>query len=223
MVDPADRNLWTSAEHASEYLRRADSIPHRGEGEATLLEFVPSNAAQVLDLGSGDGRLLALAKADRPQTHFVALDFSRTMLEALHRRFEGDGKVAIIAHDFSNPLPSLGLFDGVISSFSIHHVPHARKRTLYREVFDLLRAGGVFCNLDHVASPSDRLHRQFLELLDVRPDQEDPSNKLLDLEQQLTWLREIGFMDVDCHWKWRELAFFAGAKPEHHDEHLPIP
>jgi hypothetical protein len=32
------------------------------------------------------------------------------------------------------------------------------------------------------------------------------------LDQQLVWLREIGFVDVDCHWKWRELALLAGRR-----------
>ena len=212
MPNPIDCNLWSSAEHALEYLRRAASIPHRTEGEAALLEFIPRDAERILDVGSGDGRLLALAKAERPQAEFVALDFSPAMLEALRRRFDGDGRVTIAAHDFSNPLPPLRPFDAVISSFAIHHVPHERKRSLYREVFDLLRPGGIFCNLEHVASPTERLHGQFLQWLGVLPEQEDPSNKLLDLERQLGWLREIGFVDVDCHWKWRELALFAGVK-----------
>jgi len=213
MSNAVDCNLWSSAEHALQYLRRADSIPHRTEGESVLLEFVPPDARRILDLGSGDGRLLALAKADRPHTGFVALDFSPTMLEALHRRFDGDPKLTIVAHDFSNPLPPLGDFDYVISSFAIHHVTHERKRALYQEVFGLLRPGGVFCNLERVASPTDQLHQQFLCRLGVTAEEEDPSNKLLDLARQLDWLRELGFVNVDCHWKWRELALFAGGKP----------
>jgi tRNA (cmo5U34)-methyltransferase len=208
-----DVNLWSSPEHALEYLRRADSIPHRVEGEATLLEFVPHDVKRILDVGSGDGRLLALVKAARPQAEFLGIDFSPAMLQAAQKRFAGDSSVAILAHDFATELPLMGRFDCVVSSFAIHHVSHERKRGLYSEIFDLLTPDGVFCNLEHVASGSVQLHYQFLNKLETPREQEDPSNKLLDMETQLNWLREIGFIDVDCHWKWRELALLAGVKP----------
>jgi tRNA (cmo5U34)-methyltransferase len=206
-----DVNLWSTAEHARDYLRRADSLPHRAEAESTLLELLPENPRRVLDLGSGAGRLIELLKPLRPNAQFVALDFSPTMLDELHRLFGHDPSVKIVAHDFDQPLPDLGRFDLVVSSFAIHHVHHGRKRALYAEIFRALEPGSLFVNLDHVDSPSRALHAAFLKAIGW--EDEDPSNKLLDLDTQLRWLREIGFTDVDCHWKWRELALFAGAKP----------
>jgi tRNA (cmo5U34)-methyltransferase len=144
----------------------------------------------------------------------VALDFSPPMLERLHDRFGADSRVQIVAHDLEQPLPDLGTFAVAASSFAIHHLPYPRKEELYREVWELLEPGGVFCNLEHVASPSDRLHRRFLDAVDITPEREDRSNKLLDLETQLHWLRTIGFEDVDCYWKWRELALLVGKKPD---------
>lgn len=211
MTASPDVNLWSTAEHALEYLRRADSIPHRVEGEATLLELIPENPRRVLDLGSGAGRLLALVKAARPRAQFVALDFSATMLDELHRLFGADPAVKIVAHDFDQPLPELGRFDAIISSFAIHHVSHERKRALYSEIFRALDPGGVFAHLEHVDSPTPELHAAFLKAIGW--EDEDPSNKLLGLETQMRWLSEIGFVDVDCHWKWRELALFGGVKP----------
>lgn len=211
MTTPPEINLWSSPGHALDYLRRADSIPHRVEGEATLLEFIPAEPKRILDLGCGGGRLLALLKSARPGTQFVGLDFSPAMLEALRRLFAGDRSVAVVSHDFENKMPSMGLFDAVVSSFAIHHVSHKRKRSLYQEIFEVLTPDGVFCNLEQVASPTAGLHAGFLRAISW--EDEDPSNKLLDLETQLAWLREIGFADVDCHWKWRELALLVGAKP----------
>lgn len=203
-------NLWTSPEHALGYLGRADSIPHRVEGESTLLEFIPSTAARILDLGTGDGRLLALAKLKCPKATAVALDFSPAMLEAARKRFAGDRSVDVIAHNLEEPLPELGGFDAVVSSFAIHHLLHERKRSLYAEIYARLNPGGIFCNLEHVASVSPELHEDFLHRIGYTCETEDPSNKLLDVEIQLQWLREIGFTNVDCHWKWRELALFSG-------------
>jgi tRNA (cmo5U34)-methyltransferase len=203
-------NLWQSAEHVRDYMERADLISHRGEGEAALLEFIPAASRRILDLGTGDGRLLALVRSAHPETEAVAVDFSPAMLEVARKRFAGDPRVSVVEHNMDSSLPALGLFDAVISSFAIHHLVHERKRALYREVFGLLNPGGVFCNLEHVSSPSARLHEDFLLRIGFTVETEDPSNKLLDFETQLGWLREIGFADVDCQWKWRELALLVG-------------
>lgn len=214
----ASLNLWTSTEHAHEYLDRAETIPHRTEGESALLEFLPENTRRVLDLGTGDGRLLALVKAHLAglatgtKLEAVAVDFSPAMLEGARKRFAGDSTVTVVRHNLDHPLPALGNFDAVVSCFAIHHVTHERKRALYAEIHALLNPGGVFCNLEDVASPTLRLHEEFLHRIGKTLETEDPSNKLLDVETQLQWLREIGFSDVDCHWKWREFALLSGVR-----------
>lgn len=118
----------------------------------------------------------------------------------------------MVEHDIAQPLPVMGTFDAVISSFAIHHCSDERKRELYIEVFDLLDPGGVFLNLEHVASPTERLHDAFLAAIAYTRETEDRSNVLLDIETQLRWLGDIGFDDVDCHWKWRELALLGGVR-----------
>lgn len=207
-------NLWTSADHALWYLACADQIPHRTEGEGVLLEQVPKSVKRVLDIGTGDGRLLSLVKIECPQVESVAIDFSPTMLEAAKTRFAGDAMVELMAHNLDESLPNIGSFDAVVSSFAIHHLTHERKTSLYNEIFDILEPGGIFCNLEHVASSTDALHQRFRRALGIENEPEDPSNKLLDVETQLVWLREIGFTDVDCYWKWLELALLVGIKPQ---------
>ena len=206
-------NLWTNADHALWYLARADTVPQRTQGESVLLEQVPKTVSRILDLGTGDGRLLGLLKIERPQVQSVAIDFSPTMLAAVRQRFAEDESVEIIAHNLDETLPSLGQFDAVVSSLAIHHLTHDRKRSLYEEIFSILIPGGIFCNFEHVASPTQNLHDRFLQAVGVADRPDDPSNILLDVETQLRWLREIGFTDVDCYWKWLELALLIGIKP----------
>ncbi len=207
-------NLWTSTEHALFYLAQADNIPHRTEGEAVLLDEVPKNVKRILDLGTGDGRLLALLKVERPMVSGVALDFSPTMLEAVKTRFIDDSTVEFIDHNLDETLPELDSFDAIVSSFAIHHLSHHRKHSLYVEIFNLLQPGGIFCNLEHVASPTVRLHEKFLKAIGRTRAEDDSSNILLDVETQLKWLRNIGFEDVDCYWKWLELALLIAFKPK---------
>ena len=131
-------NEYATAEHALKYLARADRIPHRTQGEAVLLDFIPRHVERILDLGTGDGRLLALLQIERPNAHGVALDFSPTMLNAARERFRGNDKVQVIEHNLDEPLPDLGRFDVVVSGFAIHHCTDERKRALYSEIYAVL-------------------------------------------------------------------------------------
>jgi tRNA (cmo5U34)-methyltransferase len=206
-------NLWSESAWAQRYLRERDDIPHRTEGFAVLMEVLPASPHRVLDLGTGDGYTLGLVRSVHPDAEGVGVDFSAEMLGLARERFVGDAGVEIVEHDLDAPLPPLGTFDLVVSSFAIHHCVDERKRALYGEVFELLEPGGRFLNLEHVDSATPALHVDFLAAIGKTPAEDDPSNKLVAVETQLTWLREIGFEQVDCYWKWRELALLAGVKP----------
>ncbi len=206
-------NEWANPDHAAAYLARMKQIPHRAEGEATLLSEIPTTAKRVLDLGCGNGHLLALVLEHCPDSSGIGLDFSSLMLQQASDRFAGNGRVELVNHNLDDPLTGLGLFDCVVSSFAIHHCDHDRKRGLYTEVWSLLNSPGIFCNLEHVSSPNPQVHARFMQAMGMTTEDDDPSNQLLDVQTQLQWFREIGFADVDCYWKWRELALILGRKP----------
>jgi SAM-dependent methyltransferase len=204
---------WSDPVHVAHYRGQAGNDDWAVTADQALLEQIPSQTWRVLDLGTGDGRLLALLLQDHPERRCVGVDSSELMLDAARERFAADSRVEIVAHDLNERLPELGSFDAIVSSLAIHHLEHPRKRSLYAEAFALLEPGGLFANFEHVASPSRRLHLEFFAAIDEPLEREDPSDRLLDVETQLRWLRELGFEDVDCHWKWRELALLAGVRP----------
>jgi SAM-dependent methyltransferase len=207
-------NLWRDAEHALAYLQKRDSIPHRAEGYAAMLEVVPERVERVLDLGTGDGNVLALVLSERPGAAGIGLDFQDEMLDRARERFAGVDGVEIGRHDLDDSLRAdLGEFDLVVSSFAIHHLVPDRQRALYGEIFDRLRPGGVFANVEHVASSTERRHVEFLYAIGSGPEGDDPSNKLVPVASHLAWLDGFGYADAECLWKWRELAVVTGSKP----------
>ena len=86
MTSTENVNLWRNGEHALAYLQNRDSIPHRVEGYEAMLEVVPERVERVLDLGTGDGNVLALVLAARPGADGVGLDFQPEMLERARER-----------------------------------------------------------------------------------------------------------------------------------------
>ncbi len=194
---------------------------------------------RVLDLGCGDGVLLDAVLTAFPNARGVGLDYSDAMRELAEKRFARlRRRVQIGPVDLRDPTWATmldGPVDVVVSGFAIHHLPDARKRALFAEIFDHLVPGGTFLDLEHVASATPgvgALHDEAIVRfwasaraaagkrvqLDAvrseyhtRPDKAD--NVLAPVDVQCAWLREIGFVDVDVFWKWFELALFGGQKP----------
>lgn len=209
-----DPSHWLTSERVQEYLERADKIPHRSEGENVLLDFIPNTTRRVLDLGTGDGRLIKLLKSKIPSAKYVAIDFSPPMLKTLKRRFGRDNSVTIIQHSLDSHLPSVGYFDAVISSLAIHHLKQERKKTLYSEIYSIIKSGGVFCNFDHFASRSLRLTKHFKRVMgSQRAPNRNHGARLNYVESDIDWLNKIGFVDVDCYWKWLQFALLISFKP----------
>jgi ubiquinone/menaquinone biosynthesis C-methylase UbiE len=235
--------VWKQREVAAAFLNeRSLLIPDRQRQLDVLvrvLRLAPRPPGRVLDLGAGDAILLAAVLEAFPQASGIAVDFSPLMLEQARGRLARYGpRATTVEADLQSPGWRSGLtgpFDAVVSGFAIHHLPDDRKRTLYAEIHDLLAAGGTFLNCEHVASPSPRVEQLFDDAMtehlwqrrrergeEVSPEQvrreflERPdrsANILAPVEEQCRWLREIGFEDVDCFWKYFELAIFGGRKP----------
>ena len=191
-----------------EYLAR--EIPHRTTAERLLLEALPPHVDRVLDLGTGDGRMLGLVLSAAPDANAVGIDASEEMLARARQRFASQRAVRVRPHDFNDPLDEPGPFDVVVSGLALHHLEHERKRALFGEIHAVLRPGGLFANLDLFAPPNAVVHRAFREA--IGRVQDDPEDRLAKLHSEIAWLEQAGFAEVDCRFKWLELALITAVR-----------
>lgn len=199
---------WSQPERVAEYLSR--EIPHRQAAEEVLLEALPARVERILDLGTGDGRMLALVRSRHPEAPAIGLDSSEPMLNRARQRFGGDPLIELRADELDRPLAVQGPFDAVVSGLAIHHLEDERKRELFGEIHALLTPGGIFANLDLVSSASPRLHERFRR--EIGRAEDDPTDRRADLAAQMEWLRDADFAEVECHFKWLELALMVAVK-----------
>lgn len=233
--------VWQDATVAANYHVSRNAIPFvdtHFEVMHRLIDVAGIEVRNVLDLGAGDGLAAAQVMRKQPVQRATLTDFSQPMLDPARKRFSASElDIAFVEGDFreSDWHPAVterGPYDLVISRFAIHHIPDEMKRSLYGAVLNWLRPGGMLVQIEHVASGSpmyntahDRLMVE--RLMDSRGEVEGfeevfasyrlradgPANILAPICDQLSWLRDIGFSDVDCAFKCFELSVFAGRRP----------
>ena len=85
---PDDPSHWLTSWRVRQYLNRANNIPTEVMGNRFYSDFIPMSTRRILDLGTGDGRLIKLLRQKIPNIKCIAMDFSPHMLKILRRLYE---------------------------------------------------------------------------------------------------------------------------------------
>ncbi|NOV03022.1 class I SAM-dependent methyltransferase [Paenibacillus planticolens] len=196
-------------------------------GTAASLVQVNTVSPYILDLGAGTGLLSSYILNRYPHAKLTLIDLSQGMLDIAKLRFgEHNPNLTIQAGDYT-AFESEEPFDCVVSALSIHHLEDQAKQDLFGRIYKLLKPGGLFVNADQVqgASPFlDRLYRSDweakIEATDLSPEalqaayERTKLDKMAPLDQQLTWLKDCGFEDADCVYKYYNFVVMYARKPE---------
>ncbi|MEU5940835.1 class I SAM-dependent methyltransferase [Micromonospora sp. NPDC047548] len=136
-------------------------LPDREHRFAALLDAADAVSGdgplRLLDLAGGTGSISLRALARRPDAQVTVVDLDPVLLTIAEASLSG--RAAIVTADLNRPdwtaaLPHRG-YDAVLTATALHWLDGPRLASLYREIHDTLRPGGVFANADHM--PSDAL------------------------------------------------------------------
>lgn len=216
-----------SVEYYDDWMRVA--LPSYAGIFAAALEQMPFEKAasiRVLDLGAGTGLFSWHVLGEYPDARFTLCDLAPNMLEVARQRFAPyAGQFTYLVEDYRQ-IPADQKFDLVISSLSIHHLPDEDKRALFVRIHSLLEDGGLFINIDQVKGPTEywQAHywAQWLELVRHNGAPEDQIEASIQrrreydreasLADQLLWLGQAGFSQVDCVFKHAFIGVFCALK-----------
>jgi len=165
---------------------------------------------EILDIGAGTGLLSAYMLEKFPQAHLILVDIAEKMLEVAQQRFDGRLNTQYIVCDYSKGDLD-GPYDIACSALSIHHLATEDKRRLFRQILSVLNPGGMFVNADQADGETPYFRERYLEywneFLESGPmtkaqqaeilNRRDTLDRNEKLSDQLAWLREAGFADVD--------------------------
>jgi len=236
-----DMSRWAEKDFAFKYLEEADiRIVERRRLLDILKSFFkyflrdrPQN--RVLDLGCGDGILVYELLTLYDSISATLIDGSEDMLNKAREQLAGFKNMRFIRASFQQLLNidiQLPDYDLIISSLAIHHLTSTGKRSLFSFIFSHLVDGGYFVNIDVILPPTDSLEKWYVQLwrewmieketeLNLESSHEwvihsclqsEHHSRLDMLTYQLNALKDTGFREVDCFYKYGIFAMYGGRK-----------
>lgn len=197
----------------------------------------------ILELCCGEGLLAEQLLSQHPTLSVYGLDGSALMLQRAAERLARFGERFYSgAFDlFSDSWRHANApFRAVVTSLALHHLDGLQKQELFRDIYPLLMPGGAFIIADIMAPSNEQgwnlaaaewdqaVKERALELdrtLDgfhfferehwnlyryFDPEDIDKPSRLFD---QLKWLEQAGFENLDVYWMRAGHAIFGGGKP----------
>jgi len=195
--DPADAHAWA---------READlKRPWREQLRGAIAETLNASSLpvrRVLELGPGPGLLAERVLRSCAVEHYTLLDFSQPMLELSRARVGHHPAATFVLADFKQPGWTRSVeapFDAVIAMQAVHEIRHKRHILgLYRQIHELLCAGGLLLVCDHVP-----------------PDESSRSTALFATEaEQHAALADAGFVRVKTELLLRGLYLCGGHRAD---------
>ena len=219
-------------EEASEFDRTIlKLIPHYTQMIDALVLAIPFknvDAINIIDLGCGTGYVSMNIKERFPNSKLTCLDFAENMIAKTKVRMKKYKDVNFYLKDIRE-FEFDKKYDAVVSSLALHHLEAKQEKIeFYKKIFDALKPKGVFYNADIILGSNETLHelytnkwKEFMakslpgdEIENTwmaKHHEEDWPEILMD---QISWLRDIGFIETDIIWKYYNFAVYGGTKPK---------
>jgi len=239
MSNFSDTN-WADSEFAKEYLDNAEAyVPFRQEMLKVLALYyrdflMGKESRNVLDLGCGDGILSRIVLGLDEKATITLVDGSQEMVDAAADKLGKRKNLSYFRSSFQELVkgdPIEDSYDLVMSSLAIHHLSGDDKVSLYEYIYNRLNPGGHFLNIDVVLAPTEELEDWYMQVWEewivrrkaegktdrdftdiIRRYKECEDNVPDTLSFQLNALEKIGFVQVDCFYKYGVFVIFGGRK-----------